>query len=71
MQKGVVSVQEIIEKNLSQVFKKPGYVVGCGRTDTGVNAKNYVAHFESTCKDLIENKEHWIYKFNTLLIYTN
>jgi tRNA pseudouridine38-40 synthase len=46
MQKGVVSVQEIIEKNLSQVFKKPVYVVGCGRTDAQVHASQYFLHFQ-------------------------
>jgi tRNA pseudouridine38-40 synthase len=46
MQKGVVSIQEIIEKNLSQVFKKPVYVVGCGRTDAEVHASQYFLHFE-------------------------
>lgn len=61
------TVQQILEEKLSMLLKEKIEFVGCGRTDTGVNAKNFVAHFESTCKDLIENKEHWIYKFNTLL----
>jgi len=61
------TVQQVLEEKLSMLLKEKIEFVGCGRTDTGVNAKNYVAHFESTCKDLIENKEHWIYKFNTLL----
>ena len=61
------TVQQILEEKLSMLLKEKIEFVGCGRTDTGVNAKNYVAHFESACKDLMENKEHWIYKFNTLL----
>ncbi|MDO9000726.1 MAG: tRNA pseudouridine(38-40) synthase TruA [Bacteroidota bacterium] len=61
------TVQQILEEKLSMLLKEKIEFVGCGRTDTGVNAKNYVAHFECTCKDLIENKEHWIYKFNTVL----
>jgi tRNA pseudouridine38-40 synthase len=61
------TVQQILEEKLSMLLKEKIEFVGCGRTDTGVNAKNFVAHFESTCKDLIENKEHWMYKFNTLL----
>ena len=62
------TVQQILEEKLSMLLKEKIEFVGCGRTDTGVNAKNYVAHFESTCKDLIENKEHWIYKFNNTRI---
>jgi len=47
MQKGgVVSVQEIIEKNLSQLFKKPVFVVGCGRTDAQVHSSQYFLHFQ-------------------------
>ena len=47
MQKGgVLSVQEVIEKNLSQVFKKPIFVIGCGRTDAQVHASQYFLHFQ-------------------------
>ena len=47
MQKGgVVSVQEIVEKNLSQVFKQPIFVIGCGRTDAQVHASQYFLHFQ-------------------------
>ncbi len=61
------TVQQILEEKVSMILKEKIEFVGCGRTDAGVNAKNYVAHFESNCKDLIENKDHWIYKFNTVL----
>ncbi len=36
------TVQEIIEKKLSQIFKKEMTVYGCGRTDSGVHASQYV-----------------------------
>ena len=61
------TIQQILEEKVSMILKEKIEFVGCGRTDTGVNAKNYVAHFESDCKDLLENKEHWLYKFNTVL----
>jgi tRNA pseudouridine38-40 synthase len=61
------TVQQVLEEKLSMILKEKIEIVGCGRTDTGVNAKNYVAHFDSSCIDLIENKQHWIYKFNTVL----
>jgi len=60
-------VQQILEEKVSMILKEKIEFVGCGRTDAGVNAKNYVAHFESNSKDLIDNKTHWIYKFNTVL----
>ena len=36
------TVQEVIEQALSQLFKKEIYVYGCGRTDAGVHASQYV-----------------------------
>lgn len=36
------TVQEVIEKTLSNIFKKDVYVYGCGRTDAGVHASQYV-----------------------------
>ncbi|WP_080056248.1 tRNA pseudouridine(38-40) synthase TruA [Spirosoma aerolatum] len=42
-----VSVQEVLEKALSTVFRKPISIVGSGRTDTGVHAREQFAHFET------------------------
>lgn len=61
------TVQQVLEEKLSMLLKEKIELTGCGRTDTGVNAKNYVAHFNSNCADLVSNKQHWIYKFNTVL----
>lgn len=36
------TVQEVIEITLSQIFKKEVIVSGCGRTDAGVHASQYV-----------------------------
>lgn len=36
------TVQEVIEQTLAVVFKKEVSVYGCGRTDTGVHASQYV-----------------------------
>ena len=41
------TVQEHIEKALSMLLKTDISITGAGRTDTGVNAVNYVAHFDS------------------------
>src|SRR5688500_12740899 len=61
------TVEQVLEEKLSMLLKEKIDLVGCGRTDTGVHAKNYIAHFDSHCQDLLENREHWIYKFNTVL----
>ena len=45
-QPNVPSVQEEVEKALSIALGEPVTVVGAGRTDTGVNARHYIAHFD-------------------------
>jgi len=42
-----ITVQEELNKALSSFFKSETSVVGCGRTDAGVHARNYIAHFDS------------------------
>lgn len=61
------TIQQVLEEKLSMLLQEKIEVVGCGRTDTGVHAKNYIAHFNSDSKDLVENKVHWLYKFNIVL----
>lgn len=46
IQPNAPSVQETIENALSTILNQKIEVVGCGRTDTGVHAKEYYAHFD-------------------------
>lgn len=41
-----ISVQQVIEEKLSLILRDSIEVVGCGRTDTGVHALDYVLHFD-------------------------
>lgn len=41
-----ISVQEVLEENLSKVLRKKLDVVGAGRTDAGVHAKQMFAHLD-------------------------
>lgn len=41
------SVQEELEEAMSMLLKKEIALVGAGRTDTGVHARDYYAHFDS------------------------
>ncbi|MEL6837490.1 MAG: tRNA pseudouridine(38-40) synthase TruA [Bacteroidota bacterium] len=42
-----VSVQETIEQAMRTILRAPELeIVGCGRTDTGVHASRYFAHFD-------------------------
>ncbi|MCR9290016.1 MAG: tRNA pseudouridine(38-40) synthase TruA [Bacteroidetes bacterium] len=41
-----VTVQETIDHAFSTILRKPIEVTGCGRTDTGVHARQYYIHFD-------------------------
>ena len=44
IQPNAVAVQEVLNKCLSTVLRQPIETVGCGRTDTGVHAREFFAH---------------------------
>lgn len=46
-QPDVLTVQQVIEETLSKLYAQEITIVGCGRTDTGVNAKQYFFHFDA------------------------
>lgn len=58
------SVQERIEKALYVLLKTQIEIVGCGRTDTGVHATQYYAHFDILNKI---NPLQTAYQLNALL----
>ena len=41
------TVQQAVERVLELLFQVPIKIVGCGRTDTGVHALQYYAHFDA------------------------
>ena len=60
-----ISLQEVIETTISKLYSNsPVKIVGCGRTDTGVHANNYVLHV-----DLPEmlDPEQFKFKLNVML----
>lgn len=44
VQPNAVTVQELLDKALTTLLRQPIETTGCGRTDTGVHAKEYYAH---------------------------
>lgn len=61
------TVQQTINEALSMVLNEPVAVTGCGRTDTGVHAKEFYAHFDCSKTNLQEEPDKWVYKFNQVL----
>lgn len=64
-QVGVATVQKSLEDALSTFLRTPIEVVGAGRTDTGVNASYYVAHFD--VEKAVEDCAQLTYKLNMIL----
>lgn len=64
IQPNAPSVQQTLNEALSTLLGADISVTGAGRTDTGVNAINYVAHFDHS--ESIETGE-LIYKLNAIL----
>lgn len=60
-----ISVQEVLEKLLSVVSREKIALTGAGRTDTGVHASFFVAHFDAEIQNL--NSDKIIYNINCLL----
>lgn len=49
IQKNASTVQETLEKNIASLTGENIRVTGCGRTDSGVHAQNYICNFFSGC----------------------
>lgn len=63
-QPNAITVQETIEACFAQIFQEKIALVGAGRTDTGVHAKQFIAHLDIfTNFDVKELK----YKLNRML----
>ena len=58
------TVQGTIEEALSKLLRKPTEIVGAGRTDTGVNASFYIAHFDT---EMEIDCDHITHKLNAML----
>jgi tRNA pseudouridine38-40 synthase len=65
VQPNAVTVQQVIDDAFNKVLRSDIHVVGAGRTDTGVHASYFVAHFD--CNNTIENYPQIINKVNRIL----
>ena len=66
IQNNAISVQGTIESALSTLLGQAIQITGAGRTDTSVNAINYIAHFDIPEGTSFE-AEHLCYKLNAML----
>ena len=66
LQPDSVTVQKILENALSVVLGEDIRATGAGRTDTGVHASFFCAHFDSVSPDLAQRK-NLVFKLNRFL----
>jgi tRNA pseudouridine38-40 synthase len=66
LQPNAVTVQKILDEALSTILEEKILTTGAGRTDTGVHASAFCAHFESQATDLDERK-NLLFKLNRYL----
>lgn len=66
-QPNAVCIQQILEQSLSLLLKHNVAVTGAGRTDTGVHARYFVAHFDSPTEPQKILSPHFTYQFNCIL----
>ncbi len=63
VQPNEVTVQSTLDEKLSTIFNQSITTVGCGRTDAGVHAKQFFAHFETEAA--VPDK--FLYRINKML----
>lgn len=61
-----ITVQKILDEALTVVVNEKIATTGAGRTDTGVHAMVFCAHFDSKAGDL-DTKQNFVYKLNRYL----
>lgn len=66
IQPGKPTIQETLERSMEVLLRQKISIIGCGRTDTGVHARSYIAHFDlDTTQSLLPKNA--VYKINSIL----
>jgi tRNA pseudouridine38-40 synthase len=63
-QPNAITVQEVLQNGMSKLLNLPVSLMGAGRTDTGVHAKEMYAHFDV---DGLDNIPEYIFRLNSFL----
>jgi tRNA pseudouridine38-40 synthase len=67
LQPNALGVQEVLNKALSTVLREPIETLGCGRTDTGVHAKEFFVHLDLTDSSSLMDHGTFIRSINSVL----
>jgi tRNA pseudouridine38-40 synthase len=66
IQPNSVTIQKLLDETLTTLLSEEISTTGAGRTDTGVHAKFFCAHFDSVAPDLDISK-NLVYRLNSFL----
>lgn len=66
IQPNAITVQEVLTKAFSTILREKIEITGAGRTDTGVHASYFMAHFNSILANL-DVDDQLVYKLNGIL----
>ncbi len=64
IQPNAISVQEVLNNALATILREQAETIGCGRTDTGVHARQLYAHFDS--QSLVNSQQSLVKIVNSL-----
>lgn len=67
IQDNVTTIQQLVNDGLQKLTGKEVNVVGCGRTDTGVNANNFYAHFDTEEELNVQERMDLSFRLNRFL----
>jgi tRNA pseudouridine38-40 synthase len=67
LQKTGISVQEVLTRAMSDLLSAPVSLTGCGRTDAGVNAREFYAHFDLKEEKNAEDLQQLTFRLNRYL----
>jgi tRNA pseudouridine38-40 synthase len=62
-----ITVQEVLQQGMSRLLREPVSLTGCGRTDAGVHARQFYAHFDMEQQFGKEDCRQLAYKLNRFL----
>lgn len=65
IQPNAITVQEVLSNKISTFLREEIQITGAGRTDTGVHASYFMAHFDSEQSDICQTE--FIYRMNSFL----
>lgn len=67
IQPNAITVQETLQNAFELLLRHKVDIVGCGRTDTGVHARQFFAHFAFDFDQVSMSTEQFTYKLNQFL----